>query len=585
MASPHMANAYYRRLAAEYANVYLATLIYCWSMDNGVLFDYYINLLQVEMAILGVVIAGIVALMQILGSARPRRQTSLLIKPPVLFGYIAFISFLLIFVALGCWVSAFPMEATSFLGYTIVHLYANSAVLFGSMALSIASLFVFAYLTYKARKLMDSREYLMHYAQTVSPKTVREYLRAIYDDELQSFASKPSKKSVVSKRGKDPFASGPGVYDPFQPVREYIKDNAFNSYDYGTASGLKLFSQIFDKAFNAAAKKAQPDEYYRLAKYIGESCLEFFVIFEKTSSEKRKMDIIKMLYSKGERFLYASKDAEGLVTIVRALEGVAKVADDDDEVIAVVSAIHKLTDAYLERFPNAKWLDIAPTFEEICLSVTRISETYYLQKDNPLKTVPIIGHYTGEYRSVTAALVDFFCSYRDLADRYTDTYPQYYFEAIEAVIEALFARLADFVSNGQHQLGLNATYNRLANSLFSLYSAFGLDAIEHKKPELLALSMGNLRRIVKPAKNLGLSDERSVLTIMFVELAIKGIETLGDVPLKGERTISMYTKETMAKHGSAADIKAGLAKLEEEGTNLKAGAVAPTVMMLRALHR
>lgn len=579
-----MANAYYRLRAVEYANIYPGALLYCVHMNNGTLFEYYVNLLQVEMAILGVVIAGIVALMQILGSARPRRQTSLLIKPPVLLGYIGLITFLLVFVGLGCWVSAFPPEATSLLGYNVVQLYGNSAVLLGSMGLSIASLFVFAYLTWRARKLMDSREYLMHYAKSVTPQAVRKYLHAIYSDELQSFASKPSKKSVTTA-GKDPFTSGGGMYDPFQPVREYIKDNAFNSYDFGTAAGIKLFSQIFDGAFAAAAKKPQPDEFYRLAKYMGESCLEFFVIFEKTSSEKRKMDIVKLLYAKGEMFLHASKDAEGLVTIVRALEGVAKVADDDDEVIAVISAIHKLTDAYLARFPKAKWPTIAPTFEEICLSVTRISETYYLQKDNPLKTVPIIGHYTGEYRSVTAALVDFFCSYRDLADRYTDTYPQYYFEAIEAVIEALFARLADFVSNGQHQLGLNATYNRLAYSLFSLYSIFGLDAIEHKNPELLALCMGNLRRIVKPAKNLGLADERAALTEMFVELAVKGVDVLGDVLLKGERTISMYAKETMQKHGSKADIAAALQKLEKDGVNLKAGAVAPTVMMLRSLHR
>ena len=52
--------------------------------------DYYLALLQVQMAVLGVVIAGIVALIQILNDAKPKRQTNLLVPPFVLGGYIGF---------------------------------------------------------------------------------------------------------------------------------------------------------------------------------------------------------------------------------------------------------------------------------------------------------------------------------------------------------------------------------------------------------------------------------------------------------------------------------------------------------------
>lgn len=528
---------------------------------NGNAFEYYLALLQLQMAILGFVIAGIVALMQMVGGAKPKRQPELLIRRELLVGYIGFLSLLLIVIAVGCWVAAFPEDAQSLFGRGWVNFFGDSAVLPVLLGLSVIGLFVFAGLTYRARKLLDDFEYVRTYARRVNVEKVRRYLHAIYGDAASS--QKTTQRMGLKKALSLSFERETALYDPFQPIREYTKDNAFKSYDYGTAAGLKFFGSVFDETLVAVKKNPQPEEYYYLARYVAENALELFSIFEKNASEKRKLDVIRFTHDKGEKLLAAGAD-EGLLTIVRALEGIAKMTDDDDEVIAVISAIHALTDAYLARHSRAKWATIAPIFEEICLSVTRISETYYLQKDNPLKTVPIIGHYTGEYRTVTAALVDFFCSYRDLADRYTDAYPMYYFEAIEAVIEALFARLADIVANGQQHIGLNRTYYDMVRSLFSLYHAFGIDAIEHKKPELLALAMGNLRRIVKPAKHLKLTDERMALTHALIELGVKGIMELGDVQLKGERTISMYTLETCKKHATHKDILGALVALKNE---------------------
>lgn len=546
-------------------------------------FEYYMGLLQLQMAILGFVIAGIVALMQMLSNARPRRQHNLLIRQPVLIGYTMFLALLLVAIATGCWVTAFHADAGSMFGQAVVDFYTNRAVLLAFLVFCMTGLFAFAYLTYRARKLLDPREYLQQYVAAVSTTKIRDYLFAIYssDEIIEPSKNKNRKKGLI----RNPFERDEVLYDPFQPVREYTKDNAFKSYDYGTAAGLKFFGQIFDKTLADIQRNPRPDEFYYLARYTGENALELFSIFDKTSSEKRKLDIIRLVRIHGDMLL-AAGDTEGVLTIVRSLEGIAKIANDDDEIIAVITAIHHLTDAYLARHPKAKWTAIATTFEEICLSVTRISETYYLQKDNPLKTVPIIGYYTGEHQTVTAALVGFFCSYRDLADRYTDTYPRYYFEAVEAVIEALFARLADIVENNQQHIGLNATYNKLAYSLFSLYSVFGLDAIEHKKPELLALCMGNLRRVIKPAKNLRLAEERMQLTQMFVELAVKGVKELGDVKLKGDRTISMYSRETLQKHATAEAINDSLSLLRtKDGIDLSDKRLKPMVADLRALHR
>jgi len=523
--------------------------------------DYYLALLQLQMAILGFVIAGVVALMQMIANAKPQRNIRLLIGRRYLAGYVVSLGTLLVAIGLGSWAITFPDAARFYLGQWALELFASSGIALLFTLLCIGALFVFAYLTFRARTVLDSRQYLLKYNLRVKPANVRRYLQAIYATKLDT----PVKSLRKAAKQQPPTQY---ISDPFQPIREYIKDNAFKSYDYGTATGLRLFGELYDKTLLAVSKNPQPNEHYYLAHYLSESAVEFFLIFQKTASEKRKMDILRMVYEKGQQLMEYADD-EGLLTIVRGLEDIASVAGDDDEIIVAVSYIHALTDQYLARHKRAKWETVAVSFEEICLSVTRLSETYYLQKENPLKTVPIIGYYTGEHRTVTAALVDFFTSYKDLADRYPDAYPQYYFEAVEAVIEVLFTRLAEIVSEGRAQRGLNGMYHQLTKSLYSLYGIFGLDAIEHKKPELLALCMGNIRRILKPAKNFELLPERTILTALLIELGLKGIQEFGDVRLKGERTISTYVIETLQKHGSREDIRQALATHHDEKASEK----------------
>ncbi|HSW99886.1 MAG TPA: hypothetical protein VLH38_02510 [Patescibacteria group bacterium] len=555
---------------------------------NSDIANYYLSLLQVQMAVLGVVIAGIVALIQMLNESKPRRQANLLIPQSVLVGYVGFLTILLFVIAFGSWVATAPDSAARIFGNATITFFERGSSLFAMLLLSILGLLLFAILVYRLRRLLDPREYLKAYVTSVPPSRIRTYLHAVFQqpeetaDGMIPSSSKAKRRSTKDVKSiRKYFEREQDLYDPFQPIREYLKDNTLKSYDYGTAAGLRLFSELFDKTLDAIIHKPKPNEYYYLARHLSESTLEFFTLFERTSSEKRKMDTIRLVYAKGWQLLEAG-DGEGLLTIVRCLEDIAGITDDDDEIIAVINYTHALTDAYLARHEHATWLEIANTFEETCLSVTRLSENYYIQKDNPLKTVPIIGHYTGEHQSVTAALTDFFHSYEDLADRYPDAYPQYYFEAIEAVIEALFVRLGDIVANGQQNVGLNATYHQLVYSLYSLYSVFGLDAIEHKKPELLALCMGNLRRIIKPAKNMGLAPERATLTQMFVELALTGVRDLGDVKLKGERTISMYAKETLDKHALMTDITAAFTAVSEKGIDLKGSSIKEAVAVIRA---
>jgi hypothetical protein len=539
--------------------------------------EYYLALLQFQMAILGFVIAGIVALMQMVTNAKPQRHIRLVIRYRVLLTYIFSLAVLLVAIGFGCWVVTFPGAASAYFGAWVLTVFAGSTVPLIFLTLCVIDIFIFAYLTFRARTVLDSRQYLLKYAKTIRPPRMRKYLEDIYGQPVDT----PVKRLRRAAKQQPPLQY---ARDPFQPVREYIKDNAFKSYDYGTATGLRIFGELFDTTLAATARNPKPNEYYYLARYISESTLEFFLIFQKTASEKRKMDILRMVYEKGER-LIDQADSEGLLTIIRGLEDIAMIAGDDDEIIAAVSYIQAFTDQYLQRHKKAKWAEISQTFEEICLAVTRLSEQYYLQGDDPLKTVPIIGHYTGEHRTVTAALVDFFTSYKDLADRYPDAYPQYYFEAVEAVNEALFARLGDIVADGRGYRGLNRTYHDLAFLLYSLYGTFGEDAVEHKKLPLLALCIANLRRVLKPAKNFGLVDERTAITEFIVTLAIHGVLVFGDIAMKGERTISMYALETLEKHGRREDIMRALDRVEAGGTDLKDAAVKSLVKDLRSIDK
>ena len=502
--------------------------------------EYYLALLQLHIAVIGVVIAGIVALVQLLNNSKPHRDISLLVRRPTLAAYGALLVSLMFILALGAWVSAFPGQARLSLGASVVDFYNDGRSGLVVIILTMTSLLWFALLALKTRELLDTQSYLRRYVQQTSARKVTDYLAAIYGDAP---------------------AGQPIPPDPFQPIREYTKDNAFKYYDYGTADGLKHFSNLFDKTLDDIKKLPDNHEdYVRVARYISESAVEFFSIFSKTISEKRKMDVISLLSSKGEAMLSTGNDAS-LLPIVRGLENIAKLSDDDDEIIAVINHIRGLGDIFLEHHSKHDWEHVAGPFDEICLSVTRISETYYLQKNNSLKTVPIIGFSTGEHQTVTAALVDFFCAYRDLAERYTDARPVSYFEAAESVIEVLFVRLRDIAGSGEQHIGFNMKYYEMARDLYRIYYDFGIDAIEHDKPELLTLALGNLRRVIKPARLFDLETDRSMLTAMIVELALKGIAQFDDIKIKGERTISDYAYETLSKHASSEQISEAMAAL------------------------
>ena len=506
--------------------------------------DYYLALLQIHIAVVGVVIAGVIALVQILNNSKPHRDITLLVSRNALAGYSILLLGLLLVIAFGTWVGSFSDQAASTFGPGLLRFYSDGRLGLAIIVLSLLSLFWFGYLAIKTRSLLDTQLYLSKYVDHKPVSAILEYLAAVYGNDSDT-------------------ATELRVRDPFQPIREYIKDTAYKYYDYGTADGLKHFSKLFDKTMLSLAGQADNQvRYSQLAQYISDSSVEFFSIFQKTVSEKRKTDTIKLLYDKGLDLMKAGNDGS-LLIIVHGLEDIAKISDDDDEIIAVIERIRNLCDAFLDAHSTHNWAHVAGPFDEICLSVTRISETYYLQKNNSLKTVPIIGYSTGTHRTVTAALVDFFVAYRNLGDRYTDTQPLYYFEAIESVIEVLFVRLSDFVENGQQNIGFNAKYHELARQLYDIYYSFGVDAVEHSKPELLALSLSNLRRIIKPAKNFRLSEERRDVTAMITELAGSGITTFGDIVIKGERTISDYAFETLAKHATTGDIATALQQFNQ----------------------
>jgi len=513
--------------------------------------DYYLALLQLHIAVVGVVIAGVVALVQLLNNAKPARNIKLLVSSKTLSAYASLLIGLLILLALGSWVSTFPQQATIILGGWSVGFFNNGLIGLLAVGLMLLSLAWFVEISLKTRTLLDTRLYLQTYVRQTSAAQVHRYLTIIYGD-----------KSLRDET----------LFDPFQPIREYVKDSAFKYYDTGTADGLRQFGKLFDKALadsrrreQAGNKNFDPAEYVNLARYISESCEEFFRIFDKTASEKRKIDTVSLLHAKGTLLLQGNHDAShaSLLPIARGLENLAKISHDDDEIIATIGRIRQLCDTFLDGHKKHAWEHIAGLFDEICLSVTRISEDYYLQKNNSLKTVPIIGYSTGKHQTVTAALVDFFCAYRDLGDRYTDAKPLSYFEAIESVIEVLFVRLGDITANGQQHIGFTMTYHELARELYKIYYIFGIDAIEHKKPELLGLALSNLRRIIKPAKNFKLDQERQELTNMIVGLAANGVIEFGDMAIKDDgRTIGSYTKETLDKHAASAQIAKAVKDLQ-----------------------
>jgi hypothetical protein len=514
-------------------------------IEIGNVVQYYLAILAVETAILGLIIAGIVTLMQILQNAKPKRDIRLLVSEPVLVTYILFVLAVLLLLCVGCWATAFPTTQ-------ITQFFLKPVVGGGLLVASVISLVWFLQLVYRARRLLEADEYLAAYVPKVSSAATIAYL-------LQEYTNNPDE--IVKKKNHAAIAAT--LSDTFQPIRDYLKDSTFKLDESGSVEALYFFDELFDTTFEAAVAANKPAVFDALAKYLAESSLEFFTIFRKASSEKQKEAMIELVRAQGVKFVAHGTD-DSVSIIIRCLEGLAKQADDD-EVIYCIAAIGQLTNDYLAKNESNTWNVVAATFENACLSVTRIAETYYLQSENPLRTVPIISHYTGEYKSVTAELVQFFTTYQDLADRFPETYPIHYFEAVEAVVEALFTRYGEMVEAGLAMRGLNVAYQIQAHKLADIYQIFGVDAIEHSKPELLALCISNLRRIIKPAKNFKLHAEHAEITKVILALSLQGLTKLGDIIVKSDgRTLTVYAIESLKKHATSTQINQALDALPIE---------------------
>ncbi|MBC7546672.1 hypothetical protein H7171_02900 [Candidatus Saccharibacteria bacterium] len=535
-------------------------------IEIGNVVQYYLAILAVETAILGLVIAGIVTLMQILQNAKPKRDIRLLVSQPVLISYILFLLVILVLLCMGCWTTAFPTTQ-------ITQIFLKPIVGGGLLFASVASLLWFLQLVYRARRLLEADEYLSAYLPKVSNAATIAYLLQEYTDNPDEIVTKKNHTVAATK-----------LPDSFQPIRDYLKDSTFKLDESGSVEALYFFDELFDTTFEAAVAANRPEVYDALAKYLAESSLEFFTIFRKASSEKQKEAMIELVRAQSSKFVAHGTD-DSVSILIRCLEGLAKQADDD-EVIYCIAAIGQLTNQYLAKNESKTWEDIAETFENACLSVTRIAETYYLQADNPLRTVPIISHYTGEYKSVTAELVQFFTTYQDLADRFPETYPVHYFEAVEAVVEALFTRYGEMVEAGLAMRGLNVAYQIQAHKLADIYRIFGTDAIEHSKPELLALCISNLRRIIKPAKNFKLQAEHAEITKVIIDLSLQGLTKLGDITVKADgRTLTAYAFESLAKHVSSDQINQAIDELPTDSLAYAGELTHQFIARLRFLNR
>jgi len=514
-------------------------------MMESHIFEYYLTLLQVQMAILGFVVAGLVTLMQMLNISVPKRQIRMLASPWELGAYVVSLTLLIAIVAIATWSTAFG-HPTSML----VTFFASQLTGILLLILGLGSLLWFVYLIFRTKRLLDSRIYLTHYVARTAPTDVLAYVKLIYGSENVHIHE-------TDQRQKS-------TYDPFQPIREYIKHNAQQQYDYGTAAGLKLFSDLFDKTFKSIPEKSDANDYLHLAKYLAESSTEFFRVFHKASSEKRKSDVIHLLHEKGDMFLAADRH-DCLLVIIEGLEEIGGYSGEEDEIVEIIECVQKLMDSYVDHAmrENESWQKIADTFEETCLAMARLAETYYLQSDNSFRSVTPIRYYTGKTNDVILSLIDFYTHYKNLADLRIEAYPVHYFEAVESLAEVLLTRIHMLQNSSKATIGLNSSYSVLTEKLYDIYNEFAQDAIEHNRPDLLGLSLSNLRRVLKSASQFKLADERAALVKTIIELSLRATATLGNVAIKDKRTVSDYAVETIEKHASRQDIEDAFATLHE----------------------
>jgi hypothetical protein len=480
-------------------------------MDLDTLTSYYIGLLAIQVTVLTLIAAGVIALYQIHDKQAPKRDFSKIVQPRDLILYFISALLLVLATAIFTWSSSGAHNI-----FTFMDLKFNNFVRLIVMLATLLMCGMFFYLLWKSRTLLDAKKYLETLSKHIKHSELSDYLFNSYSQKpffISSIffaigAKKQTKKQEAKEKKKakenevaweERMENTASTANPLSPFVDYCRNNATTSSGDVESVGLPILEKlVIDYA------KSKSDDSVYVPKLLEDSNIEFKESFSGSSQavKKRYLDMLKNI----AEYYCIANDFNQMINVSKLIHYFLKGQESEELKQYGVRLLRELTDKYVSTNEKEKdWRKFDRQHQEFALVVCRIAEHHYHNvKDLP--PVPIIENNRTEMEDFAGEIANYFAAYDNLTEKYPDIIPIIYLDAIDVSAEALINAVnrSNVIKN---DIGLSTSrYEQTINTLYFIFYTYGKFAIEKDKVELIKACIYRLTRAIKFMKNKNVDD-------------------------------------------------------------------------------
>lgn len=477
-------------------------------MESSNLTPYYLGLLTVQVTILTLVAAGVIALYQIHDKQTPKRDFGKVVNPKLLIAYFSSALTLILITAILTWSSSGTHNVLTFVNFHLGTISTNDFSRLIIMGFTLVICFIFFFFLWKSRTLLDTKRYLERLSHFVKSDQMSDYLFHTYSSKpfpyvhIMSFAlgiKKISKKKEAEARLKSKnsekdwqkrYDMTTNTVNPLSPFVDYCRNNAVNaSGDVETVGLPTLERLIIDYANSDVA-----DTVY-IPNFISDINNEIKEAFATSSLavKKRYLDLLRNVaveYCRKKKF-------SQMINVTSKIHLFVKGNQDEDLKQYAVRQIREITDEYVTINGKEKdWRKFDSEHQELALVVARIAEDHY-HNISDLTPVSIIENNRTEIDDLNGEIVNYFAAYEDLHEKYPEIIPVIFFDAVDVSAEALINAVnrSNVIKN---DIGLSTSrYEQNIGTLYYIFYSYAKAGIESNNADLVKLAVYRLTRGLK----------------------------------------------------------------------------------------
>lgn len=506
------------------------------------LISIYLTLAGMLATLVTLMVAGLIAIYQVVGKQMPRRSLNSVISLPVQITFIIYTGLILIISLVASW-----MLATSTGEIEVVN---DPYFLLWVGVATVLSYGIFIVVLFKGQILFDNTKYVAMASKRFSTKDFADYLFGHYSSPPFHFRraivdflddhTTDEERRAAEDEGEEKFQAERAEYeakisklkaakDPLGEMLQY----ALRTEDPNDAETIVI---PLVRANIITFIEQQPDNLEYLAGYLKDAVSAMLASKSGTPSIGVKRAYIDMIASISST-LIVQKNYSLATSIATQLHVITRDDKNDSIRIYAVQALNAVTDAYDKATSRIRdWRKYLTHYGDLTLIAARMAENYYHNlRDMPPLAIVEGNHH--EIESFHGVLGNYLLRNERLYDRFPDVLPVLYFDTIDLSAEA-FAGAISRSETVARDVGLTrSTYTDNLTSYYYVFFDYGSYGVDNEKYELVDLCVYRLRRGLKFCNEHKLTDAETSIATELYQLGVK-VTSLPDDAQFGELAIT-----------------------------------------------